>query len=235
MCPRHQSILAATRELAEMNGNTTILSLGVLLGAVIMACSSSQQFDEVAPQDVDLSGIWILNADESDDPREQMDQMGGGTGGGGMRGGGGARPSGGMGGGMRGGRGGTGGGAMDPEKMQQTMEMVRQAARRIDLQQGDSTVTLVYDRAHSLMLHTDGRGLEQELPAGAKMEITAGWKGRYFVVEREIDGGGKITEEYMISTRTGQLYVITRLELGSRMPQPLEFRRVYDSASSSKE
>jgi hypothetical protein len=219
-----------------MNGNTKLLASGIIAVAVAVACSSSQQFNQVAPEEVDLSGTWILNPEESDDPSGQMDQMGGGAGGGGMRGGGGGgmRPSGGMGGGMRGGRGGMGGG-MDPEKMRQTTEMVRQAAQCIGLQQGDSTVTLMFDQQRSLVLHIDGRELEQELPAGTKMEIRAGWKGRYFVVEREIDGGGKITEEYTISSGTGQLYVITRLELNDRMPQPLEFRRVYDTASESKE
>jgi hypothetical protein len=213
-----------------MNGNTKILSLGVLLSAIIMGCSSSQQFDPVAPEDVNLSGTWLLNAEESDDPREQMDQMG--QAGGGMRPSGGTRPSGGGGGGMRGGRGGMAGGTMDPERMRQTMDMVRQAVRRIDLQQGDSTVTLIYNQGRSLLLHIDGRALKQELQAGAKMEIRAGWKGKYFIVERKIDGGGKITEEYMIPTDTDQLYVITRLEI-DRMPQPLEFRRVYDAASES--
>jgi hypothetical protein len=218
----------------------TVLSICLLSGGALIGCRSSQHsFDPAAPQDVNLTGTWILNAEESDDPSEQMDQMGqgaAGTSGGAMNNM--TSPGGGKGGGRggRGGRGGggSGGGGIDPERMRETMSMVREAVRRIDLQQGDSTVTIIYDLGRASLLYTDGRKLEQELRGGAKMEIRAGWKGEYFIVERKIDGGGKIKEEYMIPTGTGQLFVITRLEI-DRMPQPIEFRRVYDAASDSRE
>ena len=214
-----------------------VLSICLLSSGALIGCGSSQlSFDPAAPQDVNLTGTWILNAEESDDPSEQMDQMG--QGGAGTRGGAmgdQTSPGGGKGGGRGGGRGrggGSGGVGIDPARLRETMDMVREAVRRIDVQQRDSTVTIIYDQGSANLLYTDGRKLEQELRGGAKMEIRAGWKGKYFIVEREIDGGGKITEEYMILTDTDQLYVITRLEI-DRMPQPLEFRRVYDAASGS--
>jgi len=208
--------------------NIRILSLSIVIGAVFTACGSSQGFDQVAPEDVDLSGTWILNTEENDDPGQLTDQVGGP----GMS----ERgrimpPPGGMG-GRRGGPGGMGG--MDPENMRQTIDMVREPVRRIDLQQGDSTVTLTYDQQQRLVLHIDGHELEQELPTGTKMTIRAGWKGRYFIVERKIDNGGTITEQYFKSSVTDQLQVITRIELG-RMPRPMQFLRVYDATSESQE
>jgi hypothetical protein len=214
-----------------MHVNTRFLSLGVVIGAVFMACGSSQRFDKVAPEDVDLAGTWVLNTEESDNPGPPTDQVG--APGMGERGGM-MPPPGGMGGrpGGPGGRGGMGG--MDPEEMRQTMDVVREAARRIDLLQDDSTVTLKYDQRPPLVLHIDGRELEQQLPSDTKLKIRAGWQGRYFVVERKIDGGGTITEQYYKSSVTDQLQIITRVELG-RMPQPMEFMRVYDAAGESKE
>jgi hypothetical protein len=208
--------------------NRRLLPLSVVISAVFTACGSAQSFDKVAPEDVDLAGTWILNSEESDNPGPPPDQQGPpdmgerGT----MR-----PPPGGM--GRRpGGPGGMGG--MDPEKMRQTMDIAREAARRIDLLQDDSTVTLSYDQRTPLVLHIDGRELAQQLPSDTKLKIRAGWQGSHFVVERKIDGGGTITEQYFKSPVTDQLQVITRIELG-RMPRPMEFLRVYDAASESKE
>lgn len=205
---------------------TKFLSLGLVITAVLTACGSSQTFDQVAPEDVDLSGTWILNTEASDDSGQQTDPMGAMSGRGRMM-----PPPGGMG-GRRGGPGGMGG--IDPENMRHTIDMVTDPVRRIDLQQGDSTVTLTYDQQRPLVLHTDGRELEQELPSGSKMKVRAGWNGRYFVVERKIDGGGTITEQYFKSSVTDQLHVITRIEMG-RMPRAMQFLRVYDATSESKE
>lgn len=211
-----------------MHVNTRFLPLGVVIGAVLTACGSSQGFDQVAPEHVDLSGTWILNTEESDDPGQLTDQVGSP----GMSARGRMMPRAGGMGGRRGGRGGVGG--VDPEKMRQTIDMVREAIQRIDLQQGDSTVTLTYDQRLPLVLHTDGRELEQELPSGTKMKVRAGWEGRYFVVERKIDAGGTITEQYFKSSVTDRLHVITRVEM-DRMPRAMQFLRVYDATSKSKE
>ena len=203
--------------------NTKILSPGVVVVALSMACGSSQRSDQVAPDEVeDLSGTWILNADKSDRPGDQMGSSeigGGGT----MM-----PPPGGM--GRRpGGRGG-----IDPEKMRRTMEVAREAVQRFTLEQTDTTVTISYNDMIPHVFHTDGRKVEQETEAGDKIEVKAYWQGRYLMVSRKVDGGGTITEQYFKSSVTDQLEVITRIELG-RMPRPMQFLRVYDAASESKE
>jgi len=206
--------------------NTKILSAGVVIGALSMACGSSQRADQVAPYEVeDLSGTWILNADKSDKPGDQMGSSeigGGGT----MM-----PPPGGM--GRRpGGRGGRG--AIDPEKMRRTMEVAREAVQRFTLEQTDTTVTISYNDMPPHVFHTDGRKVEQQTEAGDKIEVKAYWQGRYLMVSRKVDGGGTITEQYFKSSVTDQLEVITRIEVG-RMPRPMQFLRVYDAASESKE
>jgi len=203
--------------------NTKILSPGVVVVALSMACGSSQRSDQVAPDEVeDLSGTWILNADKSDRPGDQMGS--GEIGGGGTM----MPPPGGM--GRRpGGRGG-----IDPEKMRRTMEVAREAVQRFTLEQTDTTVTISYNDMIPHVFHTDGRKVEQETEAGDKIEVKAYWQGRYLMVSRKVDGGGTITEQYFKSSVTDQLEVITRIELG-RMPRPMQFLRVYDAASESKE
>ena len=203
--------------------NTKILSPGVVVVALSMACGSSQRSDQVAPDEVeDLSGTWILNADKSDRPGDQMGS--GEIGGGGTM----MPPPGGM--GRRpGGRGG-----IDPEKMRRTMEVAREAVQRFTLKQTDTTVTISYNDMPPRVFHTDGRKVEQETEAGDKIEVEAYWQGRYLMVSRKVDGGGTITEQYFKSSVTDQLEVITRIELG-RMPRPMQFLRVYDAASESKE
>jgi hypothetical protein len=205
--------------------NTKILSLGVVIGALFTGCASSHSIDQVAPLGEDLSGSWILNADKSDNPGDQVGTAG-------MAGGGSMRPPPDGMGRRPGRRGGMGG--IDPEKMHRTMEMAREAVQRFTLEQTDTTVTISYNDMPPHVFHTDGRKIEQETEAGDKIEVKAYWQGRYLMISRKIDGGGTITDQYFKSSVTDQLEVITRIELG-RMPQPMQFLRVYDAASRSKE
>jgi len=95
----------------------------------------------------------------------------------------------------------------------------------------DSSVTITSDLGQSLLLHTDGRKLDQEMGQGWKTETRACWNGRDLVVERKVDRGGKLTERYFRPSLTGQLYVVTQIENG-QMAEPIMFRRVYEPGTA---
>jgi hypothetical protein len=192
-------------------------------------------------QHPDLSGHWVFNKGQSDNPRDMMsarDSGGGGGGGGGGRmrsgrggfGGGGGR----MGGGGRGGRAGQdgGGGGMSDEqrtRMRQTMDLVLRAPASLEIAAGDSSVTLVAE-GDKLVLTTDGHKVRREARAEGEgaVDIKARWQGNDLVVERSVSGGGKVTEDYLRSIDGKHLYVIVNFDGGRG--RSITFRRIYDPA-----
>jgi hypothetical protein len=210
-----------------------------LLATGLTLAGTTASSGPVTAQQADLSGTWTFNEDESDDPREQMQEMRDGRAGGGF---GGARPSGGGGGRPGGGRPGMGGGGRRPggepggfggggdmERMREFMQMAMQTVQQMELVHDDSSVTITYLNQPALTLATNGKKWKQETDQGTEIEYKAEWKNEELRVERKIDGGGTIKERFLLSPEVDQLFVITKIE-GSRMPQDLEFRRVYDRA-----
>ena len=179
----------------------------------------------VAAQHPDLSGRWVLNKGQSENPRDmtQGRDSGGGGGGGGMRGG---R----RGGGFRGGRG--GGGSVSDEqraRMRQTRDLAFSTPASLEITAGDSSVTLSAD-GDQLALTTDGRKVRREPQADGEgaVDIKARWQGKDLIVERSVSGGGKISEDYMRSIDGKQLYVIVNFDGGRG--RSMTFRRIYDPA-----
>lgn len=207
-----------------------------LCTGIVLACASGAG-TTLAPENLDLSGSWVLNAELSDDPREMMEQggmQGGQMGGrpGGMTGG---RPPGGMGGrrppGGMGGRGGMEGGApseADMRRMQQTMRMATEVPRRIVVSHQDSTITIRDALGHSLTLHTNWEKVSQELENDGKVEIRARWHDRELQIEHDVQHGGKVLEKYTLSRLTNRLHVEKSVDTGMGRGQSLTFHYVYD-------
>lgn len=155
---------------------TTLAALGaaltLTLGAVaVPGTAAAQESDHP-----DLSGVWLLNADRSDDPAQVMRQaMGGerpqggrgGMGGGGVMGGGG---------GMRGGGGrGQEGGPENPDQARGGEEARRRHARLEIFHEGaELNVTDGLDITR--LLHTDGRQDKIWTERG-EVAATARWAG----------------------------------------------------------
>ena len=175
-----------------------------------------------------ILGDWKWNPQESDNPRDKLQQArensrtNGGNGGG-M---GGPRigfPGGGMGGpGMGGGR------RSEPdmegleEKVNPPLQMnLSQKTSR------DPEVDLTDDQNHKKIFYTDGRKLQKSKDNTAE-EISAKWEGLRLVTEEKGARGQKLTREYELSSDGLQLWESIRINTG-RGNYPVTMRFVYDA------
>lgn len=215
-----------------------------VLGSLLLAGGSL--LSQAAAQRPDLSGRWIFNSAQSDDPRDriQAEDTTGGSGRGGERGGGSPGIGGGRGGfgggrggfgGGRGGRfgggreGGFGGGGMTDQqrqRMRQTVQLALHAPGTLSIAETDSAVSFTADDAPALLVPGDGRKLRQKVDSGGDVEVRGRWQGNDFVLERRVAGGGRVSEDYQRSPDGKHLFVIVGVDLGRRS---LAFRRVYDA------
>lgn len=189
-----------------------------LVAALVLVCvgpESARGQDTAAGEDSagDAAGTWRLNRALSDDPGEQLQNVRGAARAPGRR------PPGGASGGAR-----ANGASLDA---------VRHAVEGFSIALTDSTVVITYpDR--SLDLITDGRKRKIRVSEERELEFRAWREGTHLVIERRLDGGVTLSEEYSVQAGTGRLHVLTRLA-GDRLPRPISFMRVYDPADSVSE
>jgi hypothetical protein len=185
-----------------------------------------------------ILGDWKLNRDESDDPRQKMQQARGSDGGGGGNRGGGVRlgiP--GMGGGPYGGRRGGGGqNSGGNEQDREHMQAVIAPAISITLAQRepkDPEVDLFDDQSRKTAFFTDGRKLEKSKDAN-NQQIPAHWDGNRLVTDEKNPRGGKMSRTYELSYDGKQLYETVNFTMG-RSNSPITIRYVYDQKSGSSQ
>ncbi|UCC74692.1 MAG: hypothetical protein JSV86_09120 [Gemmatimonadota bacterium] len=191
-------------------GIGSALPLALMLLALQVLPASAVQVDRP-----NLSGSWVLNEEESDNPREQMRPASGsgmqGRQGGGMRG----RPPGG-----------------DPRGDREQMRRLMEGPHAFKILQDDSTVTIVTEDGMRLVLFPDGQEREDLVEGLGATKLTADWQGGKLVVARKSDSGPEATQSYELSDDGGQLVVRVRIE-HPQMPRPIEFRRVYDPSDDA--
>lgn len=194
-----------------------------------------------------LAGEWKLNSDDSDDPRQKMQQAGGdfgGPGGSGGRGGGGMGGPGGGGGfpGGRGGWGGTGGqqGGNPQGGDQQTGEEQERGPGRGGMMRDFFHLTIEQSAASAKVTGSSGRvlaiyssdsldqansktssGNERNAPSVAQ------WQANQLVAVEQMRNG-TTTRTYELSPNSQRLYVTTKIE-NKRFKQPVSYRFVYDA------
>jgi hypothetical protein len=206
-----------------------------------------------------FAGVWTENKDQSDDPREKMQEaarnsggggQGGGRGGwgGGVGGGGGVwgGPAGGGGWGVPAGggpRGGTRGRGQEQDGVD--ARMVSEFSR-LTIEQTSSRVKVTGESGRVLALCSVAR--EGESGSGndstsdsssgsskvnAEAPPAAHWQGNQIVALSQTNGG-TTTSTYEMSSDGRQLYVMTKVE-GKRLKRPVTFRLVYDPATVSND
>jgi hypothetical protein len=202
--------------------------------------STSAQGIEQAPS---FDGVWERNPDESDDPREKMREVMGGSGGPGGRGfggpgGGGGRPgmppgggSGGPGGGggsPPGGMRGSGGGRGGPPRMDDMLG----AAESMEITLADGEFKVI-DSERVRIYYLDGEKHVRETPQGGKLETVSQVKGNQVTIEEKTEQGMKITQTFALGPDGTVLVVTNRLE-NKRFKEPVVIRSVYDLQRDSE-
>ncbi len=206
----------------------------VCLALAVLVFGGSSSGDAATPDAVaaveeadSITGSWVLNLEESDDPREAMqnDQE--------RRASGERRPIGNSGGSSSGRRprsGSTTGrqADMSPEQRQRIQLSIRNAMSRpfrLEISRTDSTVTLLTPQGNRI-LYTDNR--EVTVPIGPDLDSTVKckWDKNKLVIESETDAGVKI--KYTYERDDNQLKVKVSIDV-RRPRQRIRFELVYDA------
>ena len=178
-----------------------------------------------------ILGAWVLNRDESDDPRNRMKDSQDSNGGYGSRRPGGAGWPGTSGGGGYGGRrAGMGGGESDEERAK--MREVLSPPTNITFSMNGAEVDLKDDRDRKRAFMTDGRKL-QKSKDDKYQEIAAKWDGNRLVTDEKSPRGGKMSRTFELSEDGRQLYETLNLKMG-RNNTDTPFRFVYDIPSQTQ-
>jgi hypothetical protein len=175
-------------------------------------------------------GAWKLNHDDSDDPREKMQQARGSSSNNGGYGG----NRGGLGGGFPGGLGGHGGRPRggESDEDQQKMQQFIAPANKLTLEQKDAEVDVTDDQYRKLSIFTDGRKLEKSKDA-ANQQIAAHWNDKSLVTDDEKNPrGGKMSRTYELSPDATQLYETLHLTVG-RDSRSVSIRYVFDQVQQA--
>lgn len=186
-----------------------------------------------------LAGAWRRNRDQSDDPRQKLEQASSGGGGGGW----GQGPSGGGGGGWGGwpgwggpgtGRGGEWNGRGRPLPEDGAVDMSDFSQLTIEQSDSGAKVTGATGRvlAQSPADTSSDRDKAKKSKDSPYTPPAARWQGDQLVTTVNGPRGTRTTRIYELSYDGRQLYVTTRLE-NPRFNQPVNIRFVYDPARSS--
>jgi len=216
------------------------------LFAVLAAASCGggpKHVNEITPAVAgSVSGSWVLNEQESDDPEQAIAAGRSGRAGAGPEGGppqGGGRPPGGGGGvpgggGTRGGAPGAGiggarpggrpGGSGNPAAAQVLHRMASVVPRRLEISLTDSAVVVTYPREDPWLLPF-GQGVKRKSGEDVDVEGKAEWRDGLLTVTRTVSGAGSVTETFHPTPDRHRLTVSVAYTMG-RLGQ-VEFRRVY--------
>ena len=113
------------------------------------------------------------------------------------------------------------------DRMDQTLEIALDVALTITLT--PTTATFATETGDTIVLNTDGRKAKQTSEGSGDVESRSYWQGNELLVERKVDGGGKVTVDAFRAPNGTQLYVVVTFE--GKCGQ-FQFRRVYDPPAS---
>ncbi len=113
---------------------------------------------------------------------------------------------------------------MSPEAMRAMRQLAQTTPTRIDIALTDSLVTVTYAGREPWVLPF-GKTVERPLDDDLKLEAKAEWDEGRLVVQRNVSGGGGVTETFMPSVDGTRLTVDVEMSGG---PGGIEFQRVYN-------
>ncbi|MBO0799352.1 MAG: hypothetical protein J2P31_11080 [Blastocatellia bacterium] len=156
---------------------------------------------------VDLSGLWKLNKNESDDTKEKIEQSIGKRGGGRL------------------------GGGMRQKRISELLENV-QAPETLEIKQEESQITITRAGGRARTFKADGSTQKFQTGNGKTIEMSATRRAGQLEFEIRPEGrSGKISEAFTLAGNGRKLNVTIRIE-GERLSEPIVIHRVYDAAGN---
>ena len=238
-CEAKQPNVRKRKILFESLAVVVLCLLFALAMSVSLTAARETETSKEAPS---FNGVWERNPDESDDPREkmqealggqtgQMGRMGGGEGG---RPGGGGRRQPGMGGqgGMPGRGGGRRGGSEKMEAMRETMKEAMQAAQTLEISLSETELRVVDGSDNVRIYYLDGEKHKRQTPGGVDLETVAQKRGDQIIIEEKAESA-KFTRTFALAQDGSVMVVTVRLE-HDRFKQPVVIRSVYDLLRDSE-
>ena len=209
-----------------------VLALGGVFGdARVLSSDVAQPESSTAS----LEGIWMLNADLSDEPRARLEGVGDDRGQGRGRGAAGRRGS------RPGGRGRAGGRPPDREELARLRQGLQEAVR--DLMTAPRRMTIVMIENEIVATYDDGRVIRlvsddqaHKGIAGTSMQVTrrTRWENEKLVTDISLDSRIEVrleqTYEVRLTDPEGKQLIVTSRFVGGRASNGdrRELRRVYD-------
>jgi hypothetical protein len=174
------------------------------LALLVSSCSSGGS--AASPEYPDITGTWVVNLELSDKPGDLVERE---------------RPQGAPGSREQ------GEGGERRERMQIGIAILLQNSVAFKVEETDSSLTLTGAEGITRTFLVDGQERDRRIEGLGNVRVKARWRGDKLVIERNLEGGAKITEEFELARDGGQLFVKMKISGG---PRSLEFRRVYDAA-----
>ncbi len=227
--------------------NSLFESLAVVVLCLLFALAMSVSLTaaretETSKEAPSFNGVWERNPDESDDPREKMQEARGGQGGqGGMsgrgggegdRGGGRRQPGMGGQGGMGGRGGGRRGGSEKMQAMRETMKEAMQAAQTLEISLSETELRIVDGSDNVRIYYLDGEKHKRQTPGGVDLETVAQKRGDQIIIEEKAESA-KFIRTFALAQDGSVMVVTVRLE-NDRFKQPVVIRSVYDPLRDSE-
>jgi hypothetical protein len=113
-------------------------------------------------------------------------------------------------------------------RIHQTLELLRDPPRRLRISPDGGTINLLDRSGNEMTLYTDGSKFNEAVENGGDVENKAYWKAESLIIERKVEGGGKITETYGLGLDGTRLLAFVEV---SGIPQPLAITRQYQPSA----
>ena len=190
-----------------------VLALGAALGIVALAPTAEGKF--VVSSQGSLAGTWIVNPDESEDPRAKLET---------------ALQS-----ERRGRRGRSEEAEPDPNLVLSRMRSMERLLTSLSAAADELTIEVASGEVHVAaagggrvrIFYLDGEKHIRQTPDGSQLETEAQWNGRELLVEQDGGDGDTVNEVYALGSDPNVLVVVFRLKL-DRLEEPIVIRTVYD-------
>jgi hypothetical protein len=113
----------------------------------------------------------------------------------------------------------------DLERIRQTLALARKAPAQIEIDAGAKSVKLTDGQGFETSLTIDGRTSCESVYDGGEVCTKARWSDETLVIERRVNGGGRVVERYTLGL--GGLRLLSFVSVVG-VVQPLEFTRQFE-------